>query len=142
MKLQQLQIFQNLTEEELEKSLVCSQAVVKKYPKDTYIFRQGDVPLKLYFILEGMVELGSINLNGKITRSSYVTVGEEFGEVEMFLRQSAYSGYAKAKMKCRFWRFHRISLAEDAKETVYITVRLCSICFSFLRKKQRNVTVR
>lgn len=38
MKLQQLQIFQNLTEEELEKSLVCSQAVVKKYPKDTYIF--------------------------------------------------------------------------------------------------------
>ena len=49
MKLQQLQIFQNLTEEELEKSLVCSQAVVKKYPKDTYIFRQGDVPLKLYF---------------------------------------------------------------------------------------------
>lgn len=45
MKLQQLQIFQNLTEEELEKSLVCSQAVVKKYPKDTYIFRQGDVPL-------------------------------------------------------------------------------------------------
>ena len=33
MKLQQLQIFQNLTEEELEKSLVCSQAVVKKYPK-------------------------------------------------------------------------------------------------------------
>ena len=49
MKLQQLQIFQNLTEEELEKSLVCSQAVVKKYPKDTYIFRQGDVPLKLIF---------------------------------------------------------------------------------------------
>ena len=124
MKLQQLQIFQNLTEEELEKSLVCSQAVVKKYPKDTYIFRQGDVPLKLYFILEGMVELGSINLNGKITRSSYVTVMQ------------------KQKMKCRFWRFHRISLAEDAKETVYITVRLCSICFSFLRKKQRNVTVR
>ena len=41
MKLQQLQIFQNLTEEELEKSLVCSQAVVKKYPKDTYIFRQN-----------------------------------------------------------------------------------------------------
>ena len=135
MKLQQLQIFQNLTEEELEKSLVCSQAVVKKYPKGTYIFRQGDAPLKLYFILEGMVELGSINLNGKITRSSYVTVGEEFGEVELFLRQSAYSGYAKAKSEVSV-------LEEDAKEIVYITVRLCSICFSFLRKKQRNITVR
>ena len=53
----------------------------KEISEDTYIFRQGDVPLKLYFILEGMVELGSINLNGKITRSSYVMVGEEFGEV-------------------------------------------------------------
>ena len=142
MKLQQLQIFQNLTEEELEKSLVCSQAVVKKYPKDTYIFRQGDVPLKLYFILEGMVELGSINLNGKITRSSYVTVGEEFGEVELFLRQSAYSGYAKAKNEVSVLEVSQNFLAEDAKETVYITVRLSSICFSFLRKKQRNVTVR
>ena len=51
MKLQQLQIFQNLTEEELEKSLVCSQAVVKKYPKETYIFSKGDVPIKLNYIL-------------------------------------------------------------------------------------------
>ena len=33
----------------------------------------------------------------RLPGSSYVTVGEEFGEVEMFLRQSAYSGYAKAK---------------------------------------------
>lgn len=97
MKLEQLQIFQNLTEEELKKSLVCSQAVVRKYPKNTYIFQQGDTPSKLYFVLDGEVELGSINLNGKITRISYVTVGEEFGEVEMFLRQPAYSGYAKAK---------------------------------------------
>ena len=97
MQLQQLQIFQDLTEEELKKSLVCSQAIVRKYKKNEYIFRQGDAPGKLYFVLEGEVELGSINLNGKITRISYVTVGEEFGEVEMFLRQPAYSGYAKAK---------------------------------------------
>lgn len=97
MQLQQLQIFQDLTEEELKKSLVCSQATVRKYKKNEYVFRQGDAPGKLYFVLDGEVELGSINLNGKITRISYVTVGEEFGEVEMFLRQPAYSGYAKAK---------------------------------------------
>lgn len=97
MQLQQLQIFHNLTEEELKKSLVCSQATVRKYKKNEYIFQQGDAPKKLYFVLEGEVELGSINLNGKVTRISRVTVGEEFGEVEMFLRQSAYSGYARAK---------------------------------------------
>lgn len=97
MQLQQLQIFHNLTEEELKKSLVCSQATVRQYKKNEYIFQQGDAPKKLYFVLEGEIELGSINLNGKVTRISRVTVGEEFGEVEMFLRQSAYSGYARAK---------------------------------------------
>lgn len=97
MQLQQLQIFHNLTEEELKKSLVCSQAIVRKYKKNEYIFQQGDAPKKLYFVLEGEIELGSINLNGKVTRISRVTVGEEFGEVEMFLRQSAYPGYARAK---------------------------------------------
>lgn len=97
MQLQQLQIFHNLTEEELKKSLVCSQATVRKYKKNEYIFQQGDAPKKLYFVLEGEIELGSINLNGKVTRISRVTVGEEFGEVEMFLRQSAYPGYARAK---------------------------------------------
>ena len=38
MKLEQLQIFHNLTEDEMQKSLVCSQAVVQKYQKNEYIF--------------------------------------------------------------------------------------------------------
>ncbi len=33
MKLEQLQIFHNLTEDEMQKSLICSQAVVQKYQK-------------------------------------------------------------------------------------------------------------
>ena len=97
MKLEQLQIFHNLTEDEMQKSLVCSQAVVQKYQKNEYIFRQGDRPEKLYFLLNGDVEVGSINLNGKITRINQVSEGEDFGEIELFLHQSAYSGYAKAK---------------------------------------------
>ena len=97
MKLEQLQIFHNLTEDEMQKSLVCSQAVVQKYQKNEYIFRQGDRPEKLYFLLNGDVEVGSINLNGKVTRIGQVTEGEDFGEIELFLHHSAYSGYAKAK---------------------------------------------
>lgn len=142
MKLQQLQIFQNLTEEELEKSLVCSQAVVKKYPKDTYIFRQGDVPLKLYFILEGMVELGSINLNGKITRSSYVTVGEEFGEVEMFLRQSAYSGYAKAKNEVSVLEVSQNFFGGRCERNCVHHSKVVFNMLQLFAEKQRNVTVR
>ena len=99
MKLQDLQIFRDLTEEEMQKSLVCSQAVTRAYQKNEYIFRQEDRPLKLYFLLEGEVELGSINLNGKVTRMSLLKEGEYFGEVELFLRQPGYSCYARAKKK-------------------------------------------
>lgn len=97
MELQKLQIFRDLTEEEMKNSLVCSQAVTHTYLKNTYIFRQEDNPRKLYFILNGEVELGSINLNGKITRMSMLTEGEYFGEVELFLRQAEYSCYARAR---------------------------------------------
>lgn len=101
MKLEQLQIFQNLTEEEMQKSLVCSQAVIQKYRKNQYIFRQGEYPEKLYFLLNGDVEVGSINLNGKVTRISKVAEGEDFGEIELFLHQPAYSGYAKARSETK-----------------------------------------
>ena len=49
MKLEQLQIFHNLTEDEMQKSLICSQAVVQKYQKNEYIFRQGDRPENFIF---------------------------------------------------------------------------------------------
>ncbi len=65
-------------------------------------------------------------------------MGEEFGEVELFLRQSAYPVMQKQKVKCRFWRFHRISLAEDAKKTVYITARLFQYASAFCGKKEKN----
>lgn len=101
MELQKLQIFRDLTEEEMKKSLVCSQAVTHTYLKNTYVFRQEDNPRKLYFILKGEVELGSINLNGKITRMSLLTEGEYFGEVELFLRQAEYSCYARARKEVK-----------------------------------------
>ena len=66
MKLEQLQIFHNLTEDEMQKSLVCSQAVVQKYQKNEYIFRQGDRPEKLYFLLNGDVEVGSKKTSAKL----------------------------------------------------------------------------
>jgi len=65
--------------------------------KNDYIFFQGDVPNKLYLILNGEVELGSINVNGKVLRITNISEGEDFGEVELFLNKDRYSGYAKAK---------------------------------------------
>lgn len=142
MKLEQLQIFHNLTEDEMQKSLICSQAVVQKYQKNEYIFRQGDRPEKLYFLLNGDVEVGSINLNGKVTRIGQVTEGEDFGEIELFLHHSAYSGYAKAKNEVKVLEVSKISLEADAEIIVFITAKLFSICFRSLQKKPIKIIIK
>ena len=97
MQIKDLSIFHNLNDAEFKKSLVCTQSVVHEYKKNDYIFFQGDVPHKLYLILNGEVELGSINVNGKVLRITNISEGEDFGEVELFLNKDHYSGYAKAK---------------------------------------------
>ena len=71
MQIKDLSIFHNLDDAEFKKSLVCTQSVIHEYKKNDYIFFQGDVPNKLYLILDG--------------------------EVELFLNKDHYSGYAKAK---------------------------------------------
>ena len=69
MQIKDLSIFHNLDDAEFKKSLVCTQSVIHEYKKNDYIFFQGDVPNKLYLILNGEVELGSINVNGMMRLS-------------------------------------------------------------------------
>ena len=86
MQIKDLSIFHNLDDAEFKKSLVCTQSVIHEYKKNDYIFFQGDVPNKLYLIL-----------NGEVLRITNISEGEDFGEVELFLNKDRYSGYAKAK---------------------------------------------
>ncbi|MFQ8823483.1 MAG: hypothetical protein ACLR8Q_01105 [[Ruminococcus] lactaris] len=44
MKIQELKLFNGLTEDELQRSLVCSQSNIVEYEKDDYIFSQGRGP--------------------------------------------------------------------------------------------------
>jgi CRP-like cAMP-binding protein len=81
MQIKDLSIFHNLDDTEFKKSLVCTQSVIHEYKKNDYIFFQGDVPNKLYLILNGEVELGSINVNGKVLRITNISEGEDFGGI-------------------------------------------------------------
>ena len=117
MQIKDLSIFHNLDDAEFKKSLVCTQSVIHEYKKNDYIFFQGDVPNKLYLILNGEVELGSINVNGKVLRITNISEGEDFGEVELFLNKDRYSGYAKAKTDVKLLEIakaHHVSFLFEA----------------------------
>lgn len=97
MKVEKLSLFQNLTEDEIKRSLICSKAYVRTYGKDEYVFRQEDTPEHLYFILSGEVELGQVNALGKQNYVDFVREGQGFGEVDLFLEHESYAYFAAAR---------------------------------------------
>ena len=98
MQIKDLSIFHNLDDAEFKKSLVCTQSVIHEYKKNDYIFFQGDVPNKLYLILNGEVELGSINVNGKVLRITNISEGEDLAKLNFFLIKTAIADMQKQKL--------------------------------------------
>lgn len=97
MELEKLSLFQELTEEQIWQSMVCSQARVEHFDKNAYIFRQEDKPARLYFVLSGTVLLGQVNAAGRQNYVEYVNEGQGFGEVDLFLEHEEYRYFAEAK---------------------------------------------
>lgn len=97
MNVKKLPVFRNLSDEELEKSLHCARSILVNFQKDEYIYRQEDEPKRLYFVLEGKVELGRAHRSGRLLRTEQVKEGDAFGAIEVFLGEQAHSCYAKAK---------------------------------------------
>lgn len=97
MQTKDLILFHNLSDEELEKSIICSQSTVQTYKKGEYIFHEEDKPGRLYFILEGSVELGQNKPMGRLANTEHLAEGQAFGEIELFLEHDTHSCYAKAE---------------------------------------------
>jgi len=61
-KLKALEIFQSLTEQELEKIVEIS--FIKKLSKDNILFYEGEMPLYFYALLQGYMKFYKIDLKG------------------------------------------------------------------------------
>lgn len=97
MRIKDLILFENLTEEEMQKSIACSQSTTQTYRKGEIIYHEEDKPGKLYFILEGSVELGQNKPMGRLSNIEHLTQGQAFGEIELFLEHETHAYYAKAE---------------------------------------------
>lgn len=95
--LNQCPLFTGMSEAEIEECLLVSQARIVSYPKDTYLFHQGELPRYMMVLLSGSIVIGNDSLSGKRNIvATFQDHGEMFGEVFLFLNKKEYDYFAQA----------------------------------------------
>ena len=95
--LNQCPLFAGMSEAEIEECLLVSQARIVSYPKDTYLFHQGELPRYMMVLLSGSTVIGNDSLGGKRNIvATFQEHGEMIGEVFLFLNKKEYDYFALA----------------------------------------------
>lgn len=92
MEIRENLLFGGISQESIDKMLVCSKSNIKKYSQGEKVFLQGDEPRKLFVILEGRVKFVKNLFSGKKQFLDEVYEGSVFGE-SCFLGEKACYGY-------------------------------------------------
>jgi CRP-like cAMP-binding protein len=91
-------LFKNLTQEDIELSLSCSNAKLKDYEKNQIIFSQMDPPKALYVLINGSVSVCKDTPDGRKYIVTNIEEGDIFGEVYVFLQKADYNYYVVANV--------------------------------------------
>ena len=109
--LRTLPIFSRLSEETL--SRVASRTVVKRYPKDTMLFRQGEEARGLFVVVAGGVKVYQSGPDGREQTLHVERPGHSLAEIPLF-DGSPYPASARAAEESRI-----LFLPRDAFEWLY-----------------------
>ena len=87
MDLRNLQIFKNLTDQDLDLIKSKTEFIEKTYSKGEYIFRTGDTGSDLFYLIEGSLNVYQIDSNGKRFIFQNFNKPTLFGEVYAYLSE-------------------------------------------------------
>jgi CRP-like cAMP-binding protein len=87
---------QGMTESQLSELVASSQAQLKEYARGEVIFRDGDVPQRLYILINGSVRILKDTVSGRQILITEITEpGDMFGEIYLFVSRQTYDMYAE-----------------------------------------------
>lgn len=81
MKIEELDLFKDISKGEIEKLLDCSKAIKKKYREGEYLFRQHNKPIYMFVILEGDAVISKDFSSGRQDILLNVHAGDVLGEM-------------------------------------------------------------
>ncbi len=109
-------LFAQLNEKQLAK--VCKHAVRKKLKAGDFLFDQGDVADRFYYVVGGQIKLFRATPKGSEKVIEVVTPGSTFAEAMMFLDRSLYPVGAQALTDADVISINSANFAAMLKESV------------------------
>lgn len=129
-------LFYQMSPEDIQGCIACSQSQLVTYQKDQLIFSQRDIPQKLLVLVRGMVVVGNDTPSGR--RSIVATLdqpGEVFGEVFLFLNKGSYDHYAQALAPSTVLQMPKEYLHQPCEEHCRYHARLVANLLNILSQK-------
>lgn len=84
-------LFKDIPAAELNQYLTAVNAKTAVYPKDSFLFFEGDLPKALFILKSGVVQIEKNDIDGKrIIMNRFETPETVFGEVYAFLQSTPY----------------------------------------------------
>jgi len=90
------ELFNNIEKDELKSLLACLEPLVKTYPKNAIVVRNGERLDSLGIVLEGQASVFKESFSGNRILLKNIGPGEMFGEIAVFARQNVWPALVQA----------------------------------------------
>lgn len=108
---------ESMSKEEIAQMLKATDSTVKTYRKDEIVFGDGDIPSKLYILIEGKIGISRITCSGnRILVTNISQQGDMFGEVYLFMEKKEYDLQAEVLAKSTLLELSATIFAQSSGE--------------------------
>lgn len=117
MKQKDSVLFRGLTDDQFNRLLTRPEFSENFYPKDSYIFQQGEVPEQIFVLLQGGVQVEAIGENGRRTiLNRFTEPGTMFAEVYAYIDHRGYDYSCRATVDTRTLCIRKELLMQDTDD--------------------------
>lgn len=134
--LRKIPVFAHLSEQELE--LINGIVKLKRYPKDSLVFEEGDYGSELYFVKSGTIKISKMLEDGSEKILHFLKAGDIFAEVLIF-KGGEYPGTAQAIEDSEIGIITNADLERLLKQRGDITFKIIEVMAERLRWAQYHI---
>jgi CRP/FNR family cyclic AMP-dependent transcriptional regulator len=129
-------LFKDLPDSEIGK--VAASATVKKFPKHTTVFREGDEGDALFIIKQGLVKISKGSQDGRIKTLAILKPGDIFGEMSV-LTNERRTATAETLLETRCMHLDKVSFITLHKKNPGIGLQIIRTLIERLTQANRQI---